>query len=147
MKIACDIDGMVKSYPEFFQYLIPGLQSEGCEVGLLTGIKEDQSEIVIDAFKKKGITLDFAYFKPEELNKLPNGVWKAVICRYKKIDYLFDDFQHDNPEFVADFIETIGDATVPFTTIMSKNKPDANGNTLKDYVEEIIQYLEKNPIE
>jgi hypothetical protein len=143
MIIALDIDGVVGTYPKFFEMFIPAMQSKGAKVGILTGRPESDKNAVVKALEGAGLKLDFYLFKPQEFEKFPNGVWKAVVCRYLGVDFLFDDFQHDDPEFVSDFVDVVGNTTVPFTTFHYDGK-DGNGSSIKDYVEQIVDYLKEH---
>lgn len=140
LTIGIDIDGMLKSYPDFFETFIPAMQSTGNKVGILTGRSEKDKEHIAAMFEEAGLKMDFYIFKPDEFKKMPNGVWKAAMCRIFEIDFLYDDMQHNDPTFISDFSQTVG-KTVLFTSFNYKSVPDASGDTLKDYVEEIIAAL------
>lgn len=139
--IALDIDGVLASYSNFFLGSIPAWQKAGMKVGILTGRSESGKEKIAEILTKFGIKMDFLIFKPDELDKIPNGIWKAAMCRIMKVDLLFDDMEHNDPVFVSDFMQTIGDTQI-FTPISYKDQPDAHDNTTKDYVDKLVEILE-----
>jgi hypothetical protein len=141
-RAAIDLDGMFILYPDIFEVFIPAVQAKGVEVGILTARPDKEKDEFVKAFDKVGLKFDFILFKPEALEHISNGAWKAVMCRALKIDYLFDDLQHDDPQFVSDFTEVVAGTTVPFTTFTYSGTND-HVNQLKDDVEEIIEHLKK----
>jgi len=111
---ACDLDGMVFSFPSFFQSFVPAMQAAGNKVGILTGRPESEKDMLIEQLKALAIAPDFFIGKPDD-SQLPNGVFKAIACRDLGIDILFDDFQCDDPKMLADFF-SLNQKTIPFTS-------------------------------
>src|SRR5947209_213184 len=114
MVCALDLDGMLFSFPEFFQVVIPCLQKAGHKVGILTARKESHTKESLKALLELGIKPDFYIAKPDDV-ELPDGLFKATVCNEMEIDYLFDDFEADNPTMLADFF-SVAKHTVPFTS-------------------------------
>jgi len=114
MLIALDLDGIVFSYPGFFQTFAAAMQAAGNKVGILTGRPQSQKDALLEQLKSLGIAPDFFIGKPDD-SQLPNGVFKAIACRDLGIDVLFDDFQCDDPTMLADFF-SLNQQTIPFTS-------------------------------
>jgi hypothetical protein len=112
MLLAIDVDGMLLSYPKFFQAFFPAMQAAGSKVGILTGRPESQKDTLTEQLKALGIAPDFFVAKPDD-STLPNGAFKAIACRDLGIDVLFDDFQCDDPAMLAEFFSR-NQKTIPF---------------------------------
>lgn len=141
--IAVDIDGVLDVYGDFFQVSVPAWQAVGVKVGIITSRLESDKSSVAAVLDQVKIKMDFLAFLPDEFaNKgIPHGVWKAILCRVMKVDLLFDDFQRDDPTFIADFVE-IAKGTKVFTPLEYGLQPDANDKTAVDYAEEMIELLQ-----
>lgn len=142
MIIAIDIDGMLDRFGDFFQISIPAWQKAGTKVGIITGRPDSNKEHIAKILEKVGIKMDFLLFKPDifqDMN-LPNGIWKGVLCRMMKVDILFDDLEHNDPVVITDFAQ-VAERTQILTPINYLMKPDAEGATTQDYVQQMIDTL------
>lgn len=143
--IATDIDGVLDMpiLSDFFQISIPLWQKVGIKVGILTSRPESDKQIVAKVLEKCKLKMDFLAFMPDEFKNqnLPPGVWKGVLCRLMKVDILYDDFQRDNPQFVADFVGIARDTQV-LNPLSYNTLPDSNDKTSYDYAEQLIEALQ-----
>lgn len=116
MIIAVDLDGMLFAFPDFFQKFFPAMQSQGNKVGILSARPDGQKEEVTNFLKENGIAPDFFIGMPEDKRKegFSQGIFKAVVCNELGVDILFDDFQYNDSQMLADFF-TWNNKTTPFT--------------------------------
>lgn len=90
------------------------MQSQGHQVGILTGRPEADKDENLKLLAEYGIKPDFFVGKPDD-SGLENGSFKAAVCTKLGIDVLFDDFEADNPQMLACFFAS-NQTTTPFTS-------------------------------
>src|SRR6266566_4899474 len=115
MRIAVDLDGTILSFPDFFKEFFKAMQSTGNSVGILTRRPDEESKKMIEVLASMGIKPDFYVGMPRGIDKknYPAGIFKGIACKDLEIDVLFDDFESDNPQMLADFF-SVNQHTEPF---------------------------------
>jgi len=120
MVVACDLDGMLLAFPSFFSHFFKAMQNEEGhpnKIGILTGRAESQKEKMVEVLNKMDIHPDFFIGMPDDMREkeYPAGIFKATVCNELGVDLLFDDFETDDPQMLADFF-SLNQKTVPFTS-------------------------------
>lgn len=120
MVVCVDLDGMLLAFPDFFSHFFKAMQNEKDhpnQIGILTGRTESQKDELVKILEKMDIHPDFFIGMPDDLKKkdFPVGMFKAKVCNELGVDLLFDDFETDDPQMLADFF-SMNQKTVPFTS-------------------------------
>lgn len=119
--IGVDLDGILISFPGYFQLFFKAMQGQGVKVGIITARPASQKDDLRKELEKVGIKPDFFVAMPDNLKEsnFPQGIFKGIVCTELKIDVLYDDFQASDPTMLGDFF-TYNQGTIPFTSFAYK---------------------------
>lgn len=101
MKISIDFDGTFWEHWAFFGEMGRGLQSQGHEVGILTGhdyrIEPEDRRLLIS---RCNFTPDFFLNRNDQELLMEVREWKAGVIERERIDVAFDDDAHTIQPFL-----------------------------------------------
>ena len=99
MLVSIDFDGTMWSHMAFFRALMIGLQTQGHQVGCLTGHAAETEAADVRLMMSRGFPAPNFYFgRTPEFIPLNGAHFKLTMIEKHRIAMHFDDFDYNNPE-------------------------------------------------
>jgi hydroxymethylpyrimidine pyrophosphatase-like HAD family hydrolase len=102
MRVGVDFHGTANAHPEYFVEVVRVLRRAGHQVGIVTAAPLAALPSIIEEWRGLGISgPDFVIGKTGVERAIPNVVWKHMVMRRARLDYLFDDLDTGRVRLIA----------------------------------------------